>query len=94
MTRRKNPIRRSLNKTVLVLGIEHRLFGGFFFGTIGLFYVTRSFRTAFLFMVAWIAAGRWVSKKDPQFFRILFAGMSEQTRYDAKMSATQEVTWQ
>jgi hypothetical protein len=73
------------------MGIDYKIFGGFFFGTIGLFYIVRNAWIMAVFCAAWMWAGRWISKKDPDYIRIIISTMTEKKFYDAKMAGPQKV---
>lgn len=82
-----NPVFRALNRPLLVLGVERRLFFFLLTSSFGLFVVASALVPALiLFLLLWSGA-RLARRVDPQFFRIALNSRRQAVRYDpAKFS--------
>ena len=79
---RTNPIHRSLNKPLIILGVERKLF---FFSTIiaaGVFNFFGSFLGGLLMFAVLLIAARMATADDPQLLRILINASKFKSRYD------------
>src|SRR5882672_8321718 len=84
---RINPIHRSLNKPLTILGVERKLF---FFSMLvgaGVFNFFGSLLGGLLMFAVLFLAARMVTTNDPQLLRILINASKFKSRYDpAKLS--------
>lgn len=80
--RRTNPVFRSLNRPLTILGAERKLF---FFALMMGAAVFNLLKTLFggtlMFLLLYLVA-RWATKNDPQMFRFLLNSGRTRTQYD------------
>ena len=79
---RTNPVFRSLNRPLTILGAERRLF---FFALImgaGVFNLLKTLFGGILMFLLLYALARWATKNDPQMFRFLLNSGRTRTQYD------------
>jgi type IV secretory pathway TrbD component len=77
-----NPVFRSLNRRMLLMGVERRLF--FFLVTVcfGLFVVSNALLPSLLLFIILWAGVRYVENTDPQLLRIMLNSRKVAVRYD------------
>jgi type IV secretory pathway TrbD component len=81
-TRRVNPVFRSLNKPLTILGAERRLF---FFALMmggGVFNLLKTFWGGVVMFLLLYGLARWATKTDPQILRFLMNSGKTRTQYD------------
>jgi type IV secretory pathway VirB3-like protein len=83
-----NPVFRALNRPLLVLGLERKLFFFLLTSSFALFVVTSALLPSLiLFILLWSGA-KLARSIDPQFFQIALNSRRQSVRYDpAKFSA-------
>jgi len=82
MPRRTNPVFRSLNRPLTILGAERKLF---FFALLmgaGVFNLMKTLLGGILMFLLLYALARWATKNDPQMFRFLLNSTRTRTQYD------------
>jgi type IV secretory pathway TrbD component len=79
---RTNPIYRSLNKPLTILGVERKLFFLAALVGAGVFNFFGSFLGGLLMFAALFLLARMVTAKDPQLLRILLNASKFKSRYD------------
>jgi type IV secretory pathway VirB3-like protein len=86
-----NPVFRSLNRPLLLLGVERKLFFFLLSSSLAFFNLSGALAPAIiLFIVLW-AGARFATRKDQQFLSILLNTRRFAARYDpAKFSPTEE----
>jgi type IV secretory pathway TrbD component len=80
--RRTNPVYRTLNRPLTILGAERKLF---FFAAMmgaGVFNLLKTFLGGILMFLALYALARWATKTDPQILRFLFNSAKTRNQYD------------
>ena len=86
-----NPVFRSLNRPLLLLGIDRRIFFVLLSASFALFNLTSALAPAIALFVALLIGARLAQKADPQFPWIVLSSRRFRARYDpAKFSATEE----
>ncbi len=82
MERRSNPVFRSLNHPLTLLGAERRLF--FFALVMGaaVFNLLHTFFGGILMFALLYLFARWATKTDPQILRFLLNSARLRTKYD------------
>jgi len=82
MPKRLNPVFRSLNTPLTLLGAERKLF--FFALVIGatVFNLLHTFLGGLLIIVIIYSFARWATKTDPQVLRLLLNSAKTRTQYD------------
>jgi type IV secretory pathway TrbD component len=85
--RRTNPVFRSLNRPLTILGAERKLF---FFALLmgaGVFNLMKTLFGGILMFLLLYFFARWATKSDPQMLRFLLNSTRTRTQYDpAKFS--------
>ena len=77
-----NPVFRALNRPLLILGVERRLFFLLLTSCFGLFVVVDALLpSVILFLLLWSGA-RLATRADRQFFRIVLNSRRQAVRYD------------
>ena len=82
MTRRVNPVFRSLNAPLTLLGAERRLF---FFALVmgaGVFNLLHTLLGGILMFGALYLFARWATKTDPQILRLILNSAKTLQQYD------------
>jgi type IV secretory pathway TrbD component len=82
MNRTINPAFRSLNRPLLLLGVDRRLFFFLLSSSLSLFELSGSPIPALVLFVALWAAARFAAQKDPRFLRIVLNSRRFSARYD------------
>ena len=77
-----NPVFRAINKPLTVAGIERRVFGLVLIAS-SLVLIAFGMTGALLTFAGLFVVARWVTRRDPQFPRILMASQRFATLYDA-----------
>jgi type IV secretory pathway TrbD component len=86
---RMNPLHRSLNKPLTILGVERKLFFFAMLTGAGTFNFFGSLLGGGLMFVVLFFAARWAAARDPQLLRILLNASTFKSRYDpAKLALT------
>lgn len=80
--RRVNPVFRSLNRPLTVLGTERKLFFFALMMGAGVFNLLKTFLGGILMFLALYALGRWATRTDPQILRFLLNSAKTKTQYD------------
>ena len=82
MTRRSNPVFRSLNRPLTLMGAERKLF--FFALMMGaaVFNLLRTFLGGILMFCLLYLFARWATKTDPQILRFLLNSARTHAEYD------------
>jgi type IV secretory pathway TrbD component len=82
MPKRLNPVFRSLNTPLTLLGAERKLF--FFALVIGatVFNLLHTFLGGLFMFVLLYSFARWATKTDPQVLRLLLNSAKTRTQYD------------
>jgi type IV secretory pathway TrbD component len=79
---RTNPVFRTLNRPLTILGAERRLFFFALMMGAGVFNVLKTlFGGLLMFMLLYIAA-RWATQTDPQILRFVLNSAKTRTQYD------------
>jgi type IV secretory pathway VirB3-like protein len=81
-TRQTNPVFRSLNRPLTILGVERKLF---FFALLmgaGVFNLMKTFLGGILMFLLLYFIGRWASRNDPKMLRFLLNSGRTRTQYD------------
>jgi type IV secretory pathway TrbD component len=88
---RINPVFRTLNRPLTILGAERKLF--FFAAMIGagMFNLLKTFFGGILMFLALYILARWATKTDPQILRFLLNSGKTRTQYDPMKFAPVEV---
>jgi type IV secretory pathway VirB3-like protein len=82
-----NPVFRALNRPLLVLGVERKLFFFLLTSCFGLFVVMSALLPALILFVLLWSGAKMARSIDPQFFRIALNSRQQAVRYDpAKFS--------
>ncbi len=79
---RTNPVFRSLNRPLTILGAERKLF---FFALLmgaGVFNLLKTLFGGILMFFLLYLISRWATKADPQMFRFLLNSGKTRTQYD------------
>ena len=77
-----NPVYRSLNKVLTLMGVERRLFFLLLIGSFGIFQTSDSLvSAAVLFGILWVFA-RAATQSDPKLLTIVWKSSQYATRYD------------
>ena len=82
MTRRLNPVFRSLNAPLTLLGAERRLF---FFALVmgaGVFNLLHTLLGGILIFGVLYVFARWATKTDPQILRLILNSAKARQQYD------------
>ena len=82
MQRRRNPVFRSLNAPLTLLGAERKLF--FFAMVMGaaVFNLLHTFLGGLLMFALLFCFARWATKTDPQILRFLLNSAKTRAQYD------------
>lgn len=81
-TRRTNPVFRSLNRPLTILGAERKLF---FFALLmgaGEFNLMKTLLGGMMMFLLLYSIGRWATKTDPQIFRFILNSGRTKAQYD------------
>lgn len=82
MERRANPVFRSLNQPLTLMGAERKLFFFALMMGAGVFNLLHTFLGGvFMFLLLYLFA-RWATKTDPQILRFLLNSAKLRTQYD------------
>lgn len=82
MERRANPVFRSLNHPLTLMGAERKLFFFALMMGAGVFNLLHTFLGGiFMFLLLYLIA-RWATKTDPQILRFLLNSARLHTQYD------------
>ena len=80
--RRTNPVFRSLNRPLTILGAERKLFFFALMMGAGVFNLLKTLFGGILMFLLLYALARWATKNDPQMFRFLLNSGRTRTQYD------------
>ena len=89
--RRINPVFRTINRPLTILGAERKLF---FFAAMmgaGMFNLLKTFFGGILMFFALYMLARWATKTDPQILRFILNSAKTRTQYDPMKFAPVEV---
>ena len=89
--RRVNPVFRSLNRPLTILGAERKLFFFALMMGAGMFNLLKTFFGGILMFLALYTLARWATKTDPQILRFLLNSAKTKTQYDPMKFAPVEV---
>ena len=90
-TRRTNPVFRSLNRPLTILGDERKLF---FFALLmgaGVFNLMKTLLGGILMFLLLYFIGRWATRTDPKILRFLLNSGRTKTQYDPMKFSPVEV---
>jgi type IV secretory pathway TrbD component len=90
-TRRTNPVFRSLNRPLTILGVERKLF---FFALLmgaGVFNLMKTLLGGILMFCLLYFIGRWATRTDPMILRFLLNSGRTKTQYDPMKFSPVEV---
>jgi type IV secretory pathway TrbD component len=86
-----NPVFRSLNRELLLFGVERKLFFFLLSSSFAFFNLSGALAPALVLFVALWAGARLARRADPQFLRIALNSRRWRARYDpAKWSPTEQ----
>lgn len=89
MERRVNPIFRSLNRPLTLMGAERKLFFFALMMGAGVFNLLHTFLGGILMFCLLYAFARWATKTDPQILRFVLNSARLRVQYDpAKFAPT------
>ncbi len=77
-----NPVFRALNRPLLLLGVERRLFFFLLTATFAFFNLSGSLAPAIVLFVALWSGARLAQSRDPQFLRIVLNSRRWRALYD------------
>lgn len=86
-SRRTNPVFRSLNRPLTILGVERKLF---FFALLmgaGVFNLMKTLLGGILMFCLLYFIGRWATRTDPKILRFLLNSGRTRTQFDPMKSA-------
>ncbi len=89
--RRINPVFRSPNRPLTILGAERKLFFFALMMGAGVFNLLKTFFGGILMFFALYLLARWATKADPQILRFLLNSAKARTQYDPMKFAPVEV---
>jgi type IV secretory pathway TrbD component len=79
---RTNPVFRSLNRPLTILGAERKLFFFALMMGAGVFNLMKTLFGGILMFFLLYALGRWATKTDPKILRFLLNSAKTRTQYD------------
>jgi len=79
---RTNPVFRSLNRPLTILGAERRLFFFALMMGAGVFNLMKTLFGGILMFFLLYALSRWATKTDPKILRFLLNSAKTRTQYD------------
>jgi type IV secretory pathway TrbD component len=82
MQRRRNPVFRSLNAPLTLLGAERKLFFSALVIGAAVFNLLHTFLGGLFMFALLYAFARWSTKTDPQILRLLLNSAATRTQYD------------
>jgi len=82
MTRRSNPVFRSLNRPLTLMGAERKLFFFALMMGAGVFNLLHTFVGGILMFCILYAFARWATHTDPQILRFLLNSARIRVQYD------------
>lgn len=88
---RINPVFRTLNRPLTILGAERKLFFFALMMGAGMFNLLKTFIGGILMFFALYMLARWATKTDPQILRFLLNSAKTRTHYDPIKFAPVEV---
>ena len=89
--RRTNPVFRSLNRPLTIIGAERKLFFFALMMGAGVFNLLKTFLGGIFMFLALYLLARWATKTDPQILRFLLNSAKTRTQYDPMKFAPVEV---
>ncbi len=89
--RRINPVFRSLNRPLTIIGAERKLFFFALMMGAGVFNLLKTFLGGIFMFLALYLLARWATKTDPQILRFLLNSAKTRTQYDPMKFAPVEV---
>lgn len=90
-TRRLNPVYRTINKPLTILGAERRLFFAALVLGAAVFNLFGSFISGLVMFAALLVPARWATRSDPQVLRILLNSGKFRKQYDPLKFCDQSV---
>jgi type IV secretory pathway TrbD component len=81
-SKRTNPVFRSLNRPLTILGAERKLFFFALMMGAGVFNLMKTLFGGILMFFLLYALGRWATKTDPKILRFLLNSAKTRTQYD------------
>jgi len=88
---RINPVFRTLNRPLTILGAERKLFFFALMMGAGMFNLLKTFIGGILMFLTLYMLARWATKTDPQVLRFLLNSAKSRTQYDPMKFAPVEV---
>lgn len=82
MQRRINPVFRSLNAPLTIMGVERKLFFSAMVMGAGVFNLLHTFVGGLLMFALLYWFARWATKTDPQILRLLLNSAKTRAEYD------------
>ena len=79
---RRNPVHRSMNRPLTILGAERRLFFVALISSAGLFNLMHSLLGALILFAAGLVAAQWATRYDSQILRVLLNSSKFKAIYD------------
>ena len=79
---RTNPVFRSLNRPLTIMGAERKLFFFALMMGAGVFNLLKTLFGGILMFLLLHLLGRWATRTDPQMLRFLFNSARTRTNYD------------
>jgi type IV secretory pathway VirB3-like protein len=81
-SRRTNPVFRSLNRPLTILGVERKLFFFVLLMGTGVFNLMKTLLGGILMFCLLYFIGRWANRTDPKILRFLLNSGRTRTQYD------------
>jgi type IV secretory pathway TrbD component len=79
---RTNPVFRSLNRPLTILGAERKLFFFALMMGAGVFNLMKTLMGGILMFLLLYLLARWATKTDPKMLRFIFNSAKTRTQYD------------
>lgn len=79
---RSNPVFRSLNRPLTILGAERKLFFFALMMGTGVFNLMKTLMGGILMFLLLYLLARWASKTDPKMLRLILNSAKTRTQYD------------
>jgi type IV secretory pathway VirB3-like protein len=81
-SRRINPVFRSLNRPLTILGVERKFFFFALMMGAGVFNLMKTLTGGILMFLLLYCLARWATKTDPKMLRFIFNSAKTRTQYD------------
>ena len=90
---RNNPVYKTLNKPLLILGVDRGLFFMSLMFAASLFTSFNTLWGAVISFVVLLLAAKAITRKDPEMIRIIIEGFRYRTEYDPAKYEFKAVRW-